>query len=226
MSDPGCCCPSRTRSVSDPQGAQSRARLSCQQWPLALTKSDGPGIVLSTFWEVCHGTHRSVLFYPDFMGEALSSPAWSGTSPHAVTPPTSSSGHSDQGPESPGTHTHAHTVPGGGASLTGRYEPLGTRTCRQRPIGLGPESQTSASTQSCPAAPSKNGHSHDRTTEQEHLDPLAKAGQLAGAGNRKGCRPRLARGAWATGQMERTQVSLEGTFWAIIPCVCVLSMRP
>lgn len=109
MSDPGCCCPSRTRSVSDPQGAQSRARLSCQQWPLALTKSDGPGVVLSTFWEVCHGTHRSVLFYPDFMGEALSSPAWSGTSPHAVTPPTSSSGHSDQGPESPDGRPEAHT---------------------------------------------------------------------------------------------------------------------
>lgn len=85
----------------------------------------------------------------------------------------------------------------------------------QRHTGLSPEDEASASTESCPLASSKDGHNQDRALERKHLDHLAKADQLAGAGGRRGCHPKLARGLWASLQMEGTHVLLEATFSAI-----------
>ena len=52
--------------------------------------------------------------------------------------------------------------------------------------------------------------------QEKHLNPLAGADQLAGAGGRRGSHPRLVSGMWATLRMEGTQVLLEGTLSVII----------
>lgn len=118
------------------------------------------------------------------------------------------------------THTYARPAPGRVVNPQASMTTLG-QGAADRITGLGPEMQAPASMSSCPAALSKDCHSHSRTMQQNHLGPLAKAGPLAGAGGRRGCHPWLAGGTWAVQRLEGTQVLLEGSFSVIIQRVCV-----